>query len=77
VPCEQWVSEALATPGLSLAPLTPEIAIDSTRLPGELHTDPSDRILVATARRLNVTLLTRDHQLLEYGRHRYARIVSA
>ena len=24
--CEQWVQEALATPGLSLAPLTPEIA---------------------------------------------------
>ena len=77
IPCEVWVREALATPGLSLAPLTPEIAIDSTRLPGELHADPGDRILVATARRLDATLLTRDRKLLEYGRHRHARILSA
>ncbi len=77
MPCEQWVTEALATPGLSLAPLTPEVAIDSTRLPGLLHGDPADRILVATARRMRATLLTRDQKLLEYGRHRHARIVSA
>ena len=25
MPCEAWVREALATPGLSLAPLTPEV----------------------------------------------------
>jgi hypothetical protein len=34
LPCEQCVKEALATPDLTPAPLTPEIALDSTRLPG-------------------------------------------
>jgi PIN domain nuclease of toxin-antitoxin system len=44
LPCEAWVREALKTPGLTLAPLTPEIAVDSTRLPGAFHGDPADRI---------------------------------
>ena len=39
LPCEQWVQEALATPGLTLVPLTPEIAVHSTRLPGNFHSD--------------------------------------
>ena len=37
--CAQWVEEALAMPGLSLAPITPAIAIESTRLPGSFHGD--------------------------------------
>jgi PIN domain nuclease of toxin-antitoxin system len=66
-PCDEWIREALATPGLRLAPLTPEIAIASTRLPGILHGDPADRIIVATARHLGAALLTKDRGLLEYG----------
>ena len=76
-PCEQWVQQALATPGLTLAPLTPEIAIESARLPGDLHGDPIDRILVATARRMGARLMTRDRKLIEYGRQGYARVVPA
>lgn len=71
IPCEQWVKEALATPGLSIAPLTPEIALDSSRLPGSFHGDPADRIIVATARRMGARLLTRDHKLIEYGKQRH------
>src|SRR4051794_19845843 len=56
-PCEEWVKEALAIPGLSLTPLTPEIALDSTRLPGSFHGDPADRIIAATARRMGARLL--------------------
>ena len=73
----EWVRRALETPGLSLVPLTPEIAVESTRLPGNLHADPADRILVATARDLGACLMTRDQALLDYGRKRHARIVSA
>ena len=73
--CEQWVKEALATPGLRLAPLTPEIALDSTRLPAPFHGDPADRILIATARRTGARLLTRDQKLIQYGRHRHVQIL--
>jgi PIN domain nuclease of toxin-antitoxin system len=75
--CLEWVRRALETPGLSLVPLTPEIAVESTRLPGGMHADPADRILVATARNLGARLMTRDQALLDYGRKRHARIVSA
>jgi PIN domain nuclease of toxin-antitoxin system len=75
--CLEWVHRALETPGLSLVPLTPEIAVESTRLPGNMHADPADRILVATARDLGARLMTRDQALLDYGRKRHARIVSA
>jgi PIN domain nuclease of toxin-antitoxin system len=60
-----WVRDALALPGMRLIPLEPEIAIASTRLPFEMHADPADRILVATARHLGATLVTADKALLE------------
>ena len=61
----EWVHEVLALPGLSLVQLLPEIAVTSTRLPFEMHPDPADRILVATARRLGATLVTADRALLD------------
>ena len=66
--CLAWVHDALASPGLSLVPLTPEIAVESSRLPWTFHGDPADRILVATARLLGATLLTRDTGILAYGK---------
>jgi PIN domain nuclease of toxin-antitoxin system len=69
--CDQWVKRALATPGLTLVPLTPEIAIQSTRLPGTIHGDPSDRIIAATARVMGARLATCDEKLIDYARHRH------
>jgi PIN domain nuclease of toxin-antitoxin system len=64
----QWIRVALAKPGVRLVPLEPEIAVESTRLPFEMHADPADRILVATARHLGATLVTADGALLEMAR---------
>jgi PIN domain nuclease of toxin-antitoxin system len=69
--CEQWVKRALATPGLTLVPLTPEIAIQSTRLPGTIHGDPSDRIIAATTRVMGARLATCDERLIDYARQRH------
>ena len=63
----QWVRTVLALPGLRLAPLEPDVAVASSRLPGDLHGDPADRILVATARHLGATLITADERLLAYA----------
>ncbi len=65
---EQFLERALQSSGLNLAPLSTRILIESTRLPGELHRDPADRILVATARELGLTLVTRDKLLLAYAK---------
>lgn len=64
----QWVRRALAAPGLVLADLTPEIAVESSFLPGEFHSDPADRMIVATARAIGATLYTKDRAILAYGR---------
>jgi len=73
----QWIREALAKPGVRLAPLEPEIAVASTRLPWEMHPDPADRILVATARHLGATLVTADGALLELAGKGYFRAMDA
>ncbi len=36
-------------------------------LPPTFHRDPADRILVATARALGATLLTRDERIVDAG----------
>ncbi|MGE0601546.1 MAG: type II toxin-antitoxin system VapC family toxin [Dehalococcoidia bacterium] len=61
-----WLSGAIGYPGVELLGLTPEIVIESTRLPGSFHRDPADQLIVATARVLGVPLLTLDQQILRY-----------
>lgn len=64
---QEWIDLALAQPGIRLEPLSPAIAVASTRLPWDIHSDPADRILAATARHLGAALVTADEQLLRYG----------
>ncbi|MEI8126137.1 MAG: type II toxin-antitoxin system VapC family toxin [Parachlamydiaceae bacterium] len=66
----QWVEEALNSPNISLVPLSPSIAIRSSQLLGEIHGDPADRILTATAYEHHAVLVTHDEKLLEYGKNR-------
>lgn len=74
---DEWVRRALAAPGTQLLELTPEIAIEATRLPGRLDGDPVDRILVAAARRVGATLVTRDERIIAYGGNGYVRVLDA
>jgi PIN domain nuclease of toxin-antitoxin system len=68
LPCslEEWFEQALSYPGVQLLTLTPEIAIESTQLPGEFHRDPADQIIVATARVYGCPLVTSDDKILSY-----------
>lgn len=61
-----WFADLLAL-GFELAPLPPQTLIASSFLPGAAPRDPADRILAATARRLNARLVTRDQVLLDYA----------
>jgi PIN domain nuclease of toxin-antitoxin system len=56
----EWLTRATA--GTSEAPLTHEIALAARIL--EMHQDPADRILAATAQVLDLTLVTADKNLL-------------
>ncbi len=66
VSLERWLNLARAMPELDLVPVTPKIAHAAVALPGDLHKDPADRMIVATARELGATLLTKDVRLLDY-----------
>ncbi len=65
-PLRVWFEQALNYPGIYLLELTPEIAIESTHLPGEFHRDPADQIIVATARVYSCPLVTADGRILKY-----------
>jgi PIN domain nuclease of toxin-antitoxin system len=70
---EVWFETLLALPGMRLAPLTPEILLASTCLPGTPPNDPADRIIAATARVHGHVVVTRDKKLLAYGHEGYIR----
>lgn len=61
-----WVAHAEAVPELEFVPITNHLALRSVTLPGTLHGDPADRLIVATARYLGLPLVTRDRKLHEY-----------
>lgn len=65
-PIEIWLRLALAYPGIQLIDLAPQIAVESTRLPGEFHRDPADQIIVATARVYDCPLVTLDGKIRSY-----------
>lgn len=59
-----------------LIPLTPAIMMLSSFLPGKIHGDPMDRLLVSTARALNFILVTSDRPILAYGREGHVRTIA-
>ncbi len=66
VSLEKWFEQALNYPGFRIIELTPEIAVESTRLPGEFHRDTADQIIVAAARVQDCPLVTSDERILGY-----------
>ncbi len=66
IPCRQWIDEAVTTDGVMVHPLTPEVCVESTELPGSFHGDPADQIIVATARLIAAPVITADRQILDY-----------
>jgi PIN domain nuclease of toxin-antitoxin system len=73
----EWVRKALSSASGRFIPLEPEIAVTSSNLPFEIHADPADRILVATARRLGAVLVTADGRLLELAAKGHFQAVDA
>lgn len=65
-PVSMWFEKLLEL-GVDLAGLSPALLIASTELRAPELTDPSDRIIAATARALNYRLMTRDRPLLAYA----------
>ncbi len=71
-----WFRQIMARPGIRQALLTVEIAIDASILPGDIHGDPADRLMVATARMMDIPLITRDRKLIAYAEQGHVEVIA-
>jgi PIN domain nuclease of toxin-antitoxin system len=65
VPIEEFFLKAIEGAGIALLPLTPRIAARSAFLP-DIHRDPVDRVLIATALEHDAELATKDETIRRY-----------
>jgi PIN domain nuclease of toxin-antitoxin system len=66
IPVLNWITRSLNEQEISIADLSPEIAVESTQL-GGFHKDPADQIIVATSRVLGMPLVTSDRRILDFA----------
>lgn len=62
-PWPLWLRAAAASPHLEVLPLTVDVAIESEHLGDAFPPDPADRLIAATARLHDLTLITSDRPM--------------
>lgn len=67
---EVWLALALKLPGVELIPLSPRIAVRSTRLGEGFSGDPVDCMLVATALEYGCPIVSKDDRIRKYSKVR-------
>jgi PIN domain nuclease of toxin-antitoxin system len=65
-PVGDWVADLMSEDGVGEAPLTPAVAVTAAQLP-DLHGDPADRLIVASALARRVPVVTKDRLLHAYA----------
>jgi PIN domain nuclease of toxin-antitoxin system len=63
---ERWMNTVSEIDAVRIVPMDVEILVKSVNLPGEFHKDPADRMIVATARKFSVPLVTKDDKIRAY-----------
>lgn len=76
MPVLDWISKSLEAPGINLLPLNPKIAVESCNLPGDFHGDPADRMIVATARVEDLTVISSDQKILDFSKSHYVKVLA-
>jgi PIN domain nuclease of toxin-antitoxin system len=66
-PPEEWLELSVDRAGARIAEVTRRVAVDAGFITRAALPDPLDRLLVATARQLEATLLTADRTILDYA----------
>jgi PIN domain nuclease of toxin-antitoxin system len=61
-----WIQQSLTQWRLDTIAVSHEIAVEAYALPSPFHSDPADRLIVATARRHGLHVLTADSRILAY-----------
>lgn len=63
---KRWLHHFLDLNGWETLPIDLDIMEEAYSLPGKFHADPADRIIVATARRRELVVVTGDTKILSY-----------
>ena len=71
-----WFAKAIEATRANLVPLDADLMLDVGDLPEPVHRDPTDRILIATARARDLTLVTRDRAILNYAALGHVRAIA-
>ena len=66
IPADKWLERAIDHHSLSVIALDLRLCIDAANLP-PIHSDPCDRLIIATARRHGFVVVTKDGRFEEYG----------
>jgi PIN domain nuclease of toxin-antitoxin system len=62
-----WLRTAASSPHLEVLPFTVDVAIESEQLGDSFPRDPADRLIAATARVHDLTLITSDRPIRKSG----------
>jgi PIN domain nuclease of toxin-antitoxin system len=63
---QDWIARTEALPFVKIIAIDVAIALKSVQLLGEFHKDPADRIIVATALRLGLPVISKDEKIQHY-----------
>ncbi|MGO4350658.1 type II toxin-antitoxin system VapC family toxin [Rhizobium sp. RAF36] len=72
----KWYQDFLLESRVAERDVTAEIFVASSFLPQLQHKDPIDRILIATAREHDLTIVTRDRAILAYGAAGHVKVMA-
>ena len=61
-----WIKKSEMLPFVNFIPVDNSIAVKSVNLPQPFHSDPADRIIIATTISLGASLITKDEMILKY-----------
>lgn len=66
IPLVEWIKKNESLPYVTFVPVNNSITRQSVELPGKFHKDPADRIIIATAQHLNMSIITKDDKIRNY-----------
>ena len=61
-----WLATVQEIEEVKFVPIDNEIAVQAVTLPAEFHKDPADRVIIATARKFAVPIVTADERIRGY-----------
>ena len=77
LPLQEWIDQLVKMLKLHILPMTTQIVADSVQLPLGFHADPADQLIVATARCMKGTLITRDEKILAWSQMGFVKTLKA